>query len=30
MRINDMIQDLRIDNYDSYWYKYYLGRSSQV
>ena len=30
MRIEDWIQDPRIDNYDSYWYKYWVGRSSQL
>jgi hypothetical protein len=25
-----MIQDPRIDNYNDYWYKYWVGRSSQL
>jgi hypothetical protein len=30
MRIEDWIQDPRIDNYNDYWYKYWVGRSSQL
>jgi hypothetical protein len=25
-----MIQDPRIDNYNDYWYKYWVGRSNQL
>jgi hypothetical protein len=30
MMIEDWIQDPRIDNYNDYWYKYWVGRSSQL
>jgi hypothetical protein len=30
MMIEDWIQDPRIDNYNDYWYKYWVGRSNQL